>query len=117
MNNRLESLIITLLAVSAIVSCNKNEPEAKGPEISFPADQSKDLDFARAGGSATLKFTAGKTWTIKVQDGADWLKASPTGGGAGDQVVTFTATENGTGSDRSCTAVISCGSGCASGSG
>lgn len=109
MNNRLKSLIITLLAVSAIVSCNKNEPEAKGPEISFPADQSKDLDFARAGGSATLKFTAGKTWTIKVQDGADWLKASPTGGGAGDQVVTFTATENGTGSDRSCTAVISCG--------
>ena len=105
-------------------SCKEKpvEPEEEAPKIELPAqtqallDQGIRFESGESGdtGTATLRFTANKPWSISVAAVApskalSWLSVSPESGPAGDAVVEVTAQPNPSTLARAAALILSCG--------
>jgi hypothetical protein len=101
-------LILSFLALAAIVSCSKTDDEmdaAGALKVSV-----EELNVEALGGDNTITVTANCDWTIKTTyktGGTKWITLSTAKGSSGTQDVTVTVSENTAVSERTATIVVS----------
>jgi endoglucanase len=89
-----KTLIMLVVVMLASISCKKND----GVEPQLTILTSK-ISFEPEGGTSDISFSTNGAWTIL--NGAAWLHLSQGTGAGGDNTVTLTADENGSGFSRS----------------
>ena len=107
--------LLTLLAFVgwvvgfAACSSDNDDPESTPvtPTLSISSPTSGVLNFAAAGETQNIQFTASTNWTVSVS--GTGFSANTTSGPAGTQTVSITATENTNTSSRSGSVSITCG--------
>ena len=108
MKKNLLKLLAILAAVTVLpLACNKPAPEPEpepepGPEV--PECQELALKIAPAGEDITCEITATDAWTVETDENYKWISCSPKSGDATESTtLTFTASANDSGRERSAT--------------
>ena len=93
MKNRI--LISLIFAAAVICGCSPDAAESYF-DVTYPKENS--IVLAPEGGNHNIRFKAGLSWNVEIEDG--WISASPTEGEAGMGLVKVTAEPNMTGQKR-----------------
>ena len=98
--------LFTILAMVAVLplSCKKPEPDpTPGPEPGpDPIEtQAVTLTASSKGGEVSLDITTTDAWTLEKDENYKWITPSAESGAAGETTLTFTATVNDSGRERS----------------
>jgi len=91
--NLFRTIIILVVVIFTSVSCTDEEKVA---QLTVPTTA---VSFLPDGGSSDITFFTNDTWTIL--NGATWLHLSKSAGDEGDNTITLTSDENGSGFTRS----------------
>lgn len=93
-----------------LTSCSDDDPETPVESvITFGEGVEKTVNLDPKTLDATLEFSSRMTWKAELKDVAGWLTISPTTGGGGPAVITFTGESNNTGVTRTATVLLSAG--------
>ncbi|PKP41858.1 MAG: hypothetical protein CVT93_06475 [Bacteroidetes bacterium HGW-Bacteroidetes-10] len=96
---RLSSFFLALFLLLAVTACKKDPPPVLN--VSSP-----NIDVQNSQGTGTVSITANAAWVTTLT--GTWFSISPSSG-SGDAVITITAQNNLTSSDRSASIIITTG--------
>lgn len=83
-----------------------DQPEVVIGEVKLASGQEKTINLPSAGGSATVSFSANKSWRATPAD--NWLKVSQSSGSSGSVSLTVSAEANTVSAVRSTTLTLAC---------
>lgn len=109
------ALLLFVISFFSLLGCSDNKENELNPdnEAYIEFDKTSDLKpvVGSEGGTSTLIFTASDNWSVNVNTvtrAIDWLKVTPTQGGAGTVTLELTAQANDAYDERNAAIVLSC---------